>query len=309
MLAALGATASTAAAAPDTAEIQQRLDRASQLIRAGDCAAALDEMRPIDAAVRARGDMVAFRWNTAYCLDQTDALADAAAAYAQLVELDPPAKLRARATRRLATLEERHLARLEVTCQPGDSTVQLGDADPLPCPATWRWVEPGHHQLVVRSPAGLEQTHRVDLTAGAATTPTVMVRPVLEVHSRAAGVRVQVDARHRGDAGPDKPLVLFTLPTGRHAIRATHPDTGEVFENVRWLHPGERTIVELPFQGIAAPAPAPRRPKAAQASESDDTWLWVGVGTAAAVGLGVGAYFLLSGEQAAEPRPFRWQGE
>lgn len=298
--------ATPAFAAPTTAEIQQRLDRAVTHIRAGDCAAALDEMRPIDAAVRERGDLVAFRWNSAYCLDQTEQHAAAAAAYSQLLTLDPPAKLRARATRRVAALEEQHLARLEVTCEPEGSTVQLGEADPLPCPATWRWVDAGRHQLVVRSPAGLEQTHRLELTAGTASTPTVTVRPVLEIHSRAPGVRVQVDARHRGDAGPDTPLVLFTLPTGRHAIRATHPATGEVFEQTRWLRAGERTVVELPFEGIGG---SPRVAAAATAPDDDDTWLWVGIGTAAAVGLGVGAYFLLSGDGETEPRPLAYRPE
>lgn len=297
------------AASADLPEIQRALKRAEAHIRNKDCEAALREMAPHDAALRARGDLRPFRWNFAWCLEQTGRYAEAAESYEQFIALDGPDRERALARRRLATLETEKLGRLELSCRPDDATARL-DAhatDPRPCPASYPRLPAGTHTVTLRAPSGLETTQPVDVPPGRTTTTVITVPAEVTLHSLAAGVRVQLDGRTVGDVGPDAPLTLRDVQPGRRHLRATHPKTGEVWESRRWIDGGEQRLIEIPLR--APDDETVTAPPAASTDDGTSPWLWVGIGTAAAVGIGVGAWLLLADDEAAAPRQASLIGE
>lgn len=298
----LALLAPTIATSADLPEIQRALKRAEAHIRARDCEAALREMTPHDAALRARGDLRPFRWNFSWCLEQTGRYAEAADSYEQFIALDGPERERALARGRLAALEAEKLGRLELSCRPGDATARLAAhaTDPRPCPASYPRLPAGTHTVILRAPSGLEVSQPVDIPPGQTTTTVISVPAELELHSLVAGVRVQLDGRSVGDAGPDAPLTLRGVSPGRRHLRATHPLTGEVWESRRWIDGGEQRLIEIPLR-----APEDEwvtAPPVTATDEGASPWLWVGIGTAAAVGIGVGAWLLWGSDEATGPR-------
>lgn len=122
--------------------------------------------------------------------------------------------------------------------------------------------------------------------------------------------RIYFEAK-TGIINPDKKRRFEKVQEEYRTTSITLPST--VF-----LPYGEYTANNVPFAVVESAEQPPEVEIFLQVVEEDvvagggggdNTWLWVGIGTAAAVGLGVGAYFLLSGEEEAEPKPFSWQGE